>query len=113
VNPETAGDRLNMLRDFGEVVTAHPAAGGPPFQFLAIFDQGPRRVTALELSDLADVQVVGEDTALLARAEDIKRLDQFARLTIGSDSTVWRVHSIERDEADGKLRSIQIVEGAT
>jgi hypothetical protein len=114
VHPETADDRLNMLADFGETITATPAVGGPSFQFVAIFNEGPRRVSELDLSEIAPVEIEATEPYLLARAEDVTRLDQYARVVVPSQpglSGFWRVHLPERDEADGLLRVIRLLEG--
>ena len=113
MHPETAADRANLLADFGEVIIASPAGGGPRFEFVAIFEQGPQAVSEFNLSDVATIEVVGRNTYLLARTDDLNRLDKHALIEIPSTpGTVWRVHSIERDEADGLFSAIQILEGA-
>ena len=112
MNPEEATDRLNLLEDFGEIVTITPRSGRATYSLAAIFNRGPRRVELLG-EGITRIEIMGSDPWLLVRTEDVasEELKNLDRVDIPSEPTTpYRVMSLEPEEDDGLFFVVQLTE---
>ncbi len=100
-----------MLLDFGELCTITPAAGGLRYVIDALFNDGPRRSSDLDLDRFGPTDVVGSDPHLEVRTEDALNLGPGDLVELESKpDRPYRVATIEPEDVDGGYRVVQLLE---
>lgn len=99
------------MKDFGEVVTITPGAGGTPFTIEAIFNDGPQRTGELSLDQFGSTNVVGSNPHLEISREERAKLHRLDQVAVPSKApTTYRISTIEAEDLDGGFFVIELLE---
>lgn len=111
MNPETVADRRMFVKDFGEVVTITPGAGGTPFTIEAIFNAGPQRTSELELAQFGATNVVGTNPHLELSREELAKVKLLDQVSVPSKLPItYRISTIEPEDIDGGFYVAELLE---